>query len=348
MNLEQASKIPITWFYGGIITLEKAYTKGDNILCCSPFREDKSPSFSISVTKNITHDFGTDEVRGLVQSVQDYYCLRNTSEALQKIEELLRVYPVGTNIDVSNGSANNTTQNQQKVPFNGFDSEKQSGTKNEGKNKGEGFKTENGEVDILEVKDLYYFPIKNYIKDVRKISIETAKLYQKEIYFKMKGKRYFGIAHQNEAGGYEISGCGNNRFKCAINKDISFFKGSDKNSKTVLIFEGIFDFMSYLESKGVRQNKNDVIVLNSCALWRRGVEFVENQRSLLDKQGSFERVEMYLDNDKAGKETGEKMKIALNDLVDIGGGESKKYDVLDKSSLYTGFKDMGEWREERK
>jgi 5S rRNA maturation endonuclease (ribonuclease M5) len=336
MNLKQAKQIPILWFFIDVLGLS-GKESGSNIVFVSPFREDTTPSFAVSNHKNISYDYGTSESRDLVGSIQEYYKLGSTSEALKKLEELLRIYPVKANIDVQDrGYAQNTPQNQQKVPFKGFGDKKQSMTHNEDKNKREGFKTENRDIDILEEKDIFYFPVKNYLSK-RKISVETAKLYQKEIWFRMKGKRYFGLSHKNISGGYEISGCGDNRFKCAVgNKDISFIPGIDENSKTVLIFEGIFDFMSYLEYEGTTESFCDVIILNTCALWKRGVEFVE-------ENGKYEKVELYLDNDKVGKETAQNI---IDELENTDDG-SKKYDVVDKSSFYTGFKDFGEWWERK-
>ena len=49
--------------------------------------------------------------------------------------------------------------------------------------------------------------------------------------------------------------------------------------------------------------------------------------------------------EKVGKETAEQMKVALNDLVNDNNDGNKKYEVIDKSSLYIGFKDFGEWWE---
>jgi len=141
MNLEKALKIPITWFFGGVITLENAKRTQNGIVCLSPFREDKTSSFCIYENTNLTYDFGTRESRDLVQSVQEYYSLRNTSEALRKIEELLKVYPI-----------KNTLSNAQKYPLNEFDSKKQGMTHNEDKNEGEGFKTNDRKIEIINTR----------------------------------------------------------------------------------------------------------------------------------------------------------------------------------------------------
>ena len=86
--------------------------------------------------------------------------------------------------------------------------------------------------------------------------------------------------------------------------------------------------------------KNDVIILNSVVIWERGVEWVKSKVE-------YKEIHLYLDNDKAGVQTAVKMKIALNELVDISKKVEKKYDVVDKSNLYKGFKDFGEWWEKK-
>lgn len=325
MNLQQAKNIPITWFYGGIITLQNPKKSGREIRCCSPFREDHTSSFCIYESTNLSFDFGTNQMRDLVQSIQDYYSLKNTSEALLKLNELLKSYPI----------ANYTSSFAQKVPLKMFDDKKRISPHTENQNAGDVLKI--GDTEITEIKDLYYFPILNYIKS-RKIRIETASLYFKEIYFKMKGKKYFGLCYQNRNGGYEVAGCGQKPFKTAIgNKDITVITGSE-NTNTVMIFEGMFDFLSYLEYEKLQKPKNDVIILNSVAIWERGVEFVQSK-------AEYKEIHLYLDNDKAGVQTAVKMKIALNELVNISKKVEKKYDVVDKSNLYKGFKDFGEWWE---
>lgn len=297
MNLQQAKNIPITWFYGGIITLQNPKKSGREIRCSSPFREDHTSSFCIYESTNLSFDFGTNQMRDLVQSIQDYYSLKNTSEALLKLNELLKSYPI----------ANYTSPFAQKPTLNAVYDKKRISPHTENQNAGEGLRI--GDTEITEIKDLYYFPILNYIKS-RKIRIETASLYFKEIYFKMKGKKYFGLCYQNRNGGYEVAGCGQKPFKTAIgNKDITVIQGSE-TTNTVLIFEGMFDFLSYLEYEKVQKPKNDVIILNSVAIWERGVEWIKSK-------AEYREIHLYLDNDKAGVQTAVKIKMAINELLDI-------------------------------
>jgi hypothetical protein len=315
MNLQQAKNIPITWFFDRVLGLRGTQSAND-ILYPSPFRTDNKPSYSVSIHKNISYDFATGEARDLVGSIAHHYGL-SMSGALKKLEELLRIYP----------TAEYTSSFAQKPTLKAFDDKKRISPHLENQHAGGGLKI--GDTEISEIKDLYYFPILNYIKS-RKISVETASLYFKEIYFKMKGKKYFGLCYQNRNGGYEVAGCGSKTFKTAIgNKDITLIAGTE-NTNTVLIFEGMFDFLSYLEYEKLQKPQNDVIILNSVALWERGVEWVKSKPE-------YKKVHLYLDNDKAGIETTNRMKNY--NITDV--------DIIDKSSLYNGFKDFGEWWESK-
>ena len=313
MNLQQAKQIPITWFFDRVLGLHGTQSAND-ILYPSPFRTDNKPSYAVSIRKNISYDFATGEARDLVGSISHHYGL-SVSQALKKLEELLRMYP----------TAEYTSSFAQKVPFNEVYDKKRKVPYTENQNAGEGLRI--GDTEITEIKDLYYFPILNYIKG-RKIRIEIASLYFKEIYFKMKGKKYFGLCYQNRNRGYEVAGCGQKPFKCAIgNKDIMVIAGT-QNTNTVLIFEGMFDFLSYLEYEKTIKPKDDVIILNSVAIWERGVEWIKSKAEYME-------VHLYLDNDKAGIETVER----------IGNCGIVGVEIIDKSSLYKGFKDFGEWWE---
>lgn len=333
MNLQQAKNIPITWFFGGVLGLHGIQSAND-ILYSSPFRTDNKPSYSVSIRKNISYDFATGEARDLVGVVAHHYGL-SMSGALKKLEELLRMYP----------TAEYTSSFQQKPTLKAFDDKKQNVPYAENQNAGEGFET--GDTEITEIKDLYYFPILNYIKS-RKIRIETASLYFKEIYFKMKGKKYFGLCYQNRNGGYEVAGCGQKPFKCAIgNKDITVIAGT-QNTNTALIFEGMFDFLSYLEYEKLQKPKNDVIILNSVAIWERGVEWIKSN-------AEYREVHLYLDNDRAGIETVDRI-INYISNTDSQDNNPTKIDntnhcanikIVDKSNLYKGFKDFGEWWESK-
>ena len=271
--------------------------------------------------------------------------LRSKSETLKKIDELVRAYPVK-----ATGYYSSIVQKLQLSDFKGFDGIKCIETPKKCESGSNGTYMACERVEITEVRDIYYFPIKNYLKNVRKISLEVASKYQKEIYFIMNGKRYFGLCHQNRTGGYEVRGCGEKPFKTVIgSKDISFFKGNNTESKTILIFEGMFDFESYLEYEKITESKDDTIILNSLSLQKRTVELIQQSEK-------YKEVHLYLDNDEEGRKSTQRFQIELNKFIEskkstqnksemksIGDIIGKVYRVVDMSLLYKDYKDLNDW-----
>lgn len=126
----------------------------------------------------------------------------------------------------------------------------------------------------------------NYLGQ-RRIPTDIAGIYCREIRYEMGGRKYFGIGFRNDLGGWEIRS--------------PYFKGSSSpkapttfknSSEEVMVFEGFMDFLSFISlHKNIPFESYDYIVLNS-------ISFFEKQRIFLE---SHERVRLYLDNDKAGK-----------------------------------------------
>lgn len=161
----------------------------------------------------------------------------------------------------------------------------------------------------------------NYIVQQRKINAAVANQYLKEVHFKNteSGKHYFAAAFSNDAGGFEVR---NAFFKSSINgKDMTFMKG--KNSTSIAIFEGFIDFLSFLTLKKLRQLNTDVLVLNSIAFKEKAVNFIKVQ--------DYYAVDMWLNNDKAGKET-------LHFFI-----ENTDCAITPQNHLYLDFNDLNEF-----
>jgi len=150
----------------------------------------------------------------------------------------------------------------------------------------------------------------------RKIPIETATRYCREVHYELNAKNYYGIGFKNDSSGFEIR---NPYFKASSSpKDITTEKnGSDE----VTVFEGFMDFLSL---KSIRANEvnntSDIVILNSLSLFEKARPFLESHKS----------INLYLDNDAAGK------KVAREAL-----SHSKKYN--DRSMLYQNHKDLNDW-----
>jgi Toprim-like/CHC2 zinc finger len=160
----------------------------------------------------------------------------------------------------------------------------------------------------------------DYIVEQRKINASVANQYLKEVHFKNSdsGKHYFAAAFSNDAGGFEIR---NAFFKSSINgKDMTFLKGT--NNDSIAVFEGFIDFLSYLTLKKIRQPETDALVLNSIAFKEKAVNLIKTQ--------NYTSMDMWLNNDKMGKET-------LHFFI-----ENTDCIVTPQNHLYLDFNDLNE------
>src|SRR5665647_305743 len=137
----------------------------------------------------------------------------------------------------------------------------------------------------------------------RKISAVLASKFCNEVYYKTNNgdKQYFAISFENDSHGYEIR---NKYFKGSSSpKNITTIPG--ENSFAVNVFEGFMDFLSSLTYCKSNQSASDTIVLN-------GLGFVEKFIEIMPK---YTKINLYLDNDKAGKETAARIQDTRPDAV---------------------------------
>ena len=167
--------------------------------------------------------------------------------------------------------------------------------------------------EILEVKEIQHPALMQYLKSRK---VETQKPLVSEIHYQMNDKKYFGIGFKNDSDGYEIR----NAYSkiCLGKKDITTIKN---NSKSLLIFEGFFDFLSLKNiEKSLGNETSDYIILNSVSIIHKVKNSLEN----------YEKIDLYFDNDEAG-----------NRAVEIIKSEKNKAE--DGRVLYSNFKDLNEW-----
>ncbi|TWI82571.1 toprim domain-containing protein [Chitinophaga japonensis] len=150
----------------------------------------------------------------------------------------------------------------------------------------------------------------------RRIPVELAQAYCREVQYKLHGKQYYAIGFPNDAGGYELR---NPYFKGSSSpKGITFI---DHGANQVAVFEGFFNFLSFLT---IYQGRNlqpiNLLVLNS-------LSFFEKSQPLMERH---QTIDLYLDRDTAGiKYTAQVVK------------ENSPY--KDCSILYQGCKDLNQW-----
>jgi len=148
----------------------------------------------------------------------------------------------------------------------------------------------------------------------RGVAIKIAKEYCLQVDYQLNNKSYFGIGFKNDSGGYEIRNSFS-KYSCSP-KDISTF---DTGFKTVSVFEGFMDFLSFVTLQSSNAASN-YLVLNGIGLFERARPYLE----------SHQIIDLFLDRDKAGFKV-TNYALSLN----------SKYQ--DRSNLYDGFKDLNHW-----
>ena len=169
-------------------------------------------------------------------------------------------------------------------------------------------------ISIIKIQDIIHPALIQYL-NFRGISITIAKSYCGEVWYTSKDRQFFAIGLKNNKNGWELR---NKIFKNSSSpKSYTYIQ---KNSKQLILLEGMFDLLSLAVLNEALINVSDVLVLNSLAF----VKDIETH--FLD----YEMVHLYLDNDEAGK------KVALY-LT------NKYHHILDESESYKNHKDLNDF-----
>lgn len=242
MNCIEANKNSIAGFL-----LNKGFIAvnydNKNFWYCSPFRNEKTPSFKVDRFKNVWYDFGTCTGGRLVDLVCQMYRV-SVSGALLIISGL----------DI--------------VPeFLSFDQPKPSN---------------NPGIQICHTQQLQNMALIQYLES-RRIPASIAEKYVTEVYYKTyerQIKAFFAIGFKNDAEGYDLrNGIKTLKypkgFKGAISpKDITTIPG--ENQTAVNVFEGFMDFLSALTHFQTDHAKCSTIVLNGVGLVDRLLQVLPN------------------------------------------------------------------------
>ena len=175
--------------------------------------------------------------------------------------------------------------------------------------------------DILEVKPLNNPALIQYLES-RKINIDIAKIYLKEMYYTYKkDNKFFGLCFGNDLGnGYEVR---NKSFKGFIGSEKTITTINEKENNTLAIFEGYIDFLSYLTKQNKEKLESTSIILNGASMLLQAIEKIEEIKPC--------KIYEFLDNDTTGIETAK----TIQDTI-------KNIPVLDKSDIYSGYKDLND------
>ncbi len=284
MNCKEAKQISIVGYLQNR-GFAPAKTQENNLWYNSPLHRDETASFKVDKIKNLWYDHGIGKGGNLI----DLVCTAdktNIQGALQILE----------GIQIPNISLS-FQQQKEHIPS---------------------FK-------IDRIQPIQNKALINYIEH-RGISLQIASQYLNEAYWKStnitteQDKTYFGLAFKNDLGGYELNfGIGNKSIKLSTSpKGITTIPGSKNH---INVFEGFFDFLSYLIYSKLPRAFSTIIVLNS----------LSNIGNIMEILKFYDNISLYLDNDEAGLRATKQIK------------DKYPHAINRSKSIYPGSKDFNEF-----
>jgi hypothetical protein len=282
----EAKKIDLVQYLSEL-GFEPVKIRGNDYWFYSPFRQENTPSFKVNRKFNVWYDHGIQKGGNLV----DFGLLFHKCS----IDELL------SKISQRNSLSFHQPFPTKQIVYPGAD-EKQ-------------------KIVVLNTRPVIYSAsLQDYLLS-RKIPLSIANNFCHEVDFQLYYKNYTAIGFPNNAGGYELR---NAHFKGSSSPKEVTQIGEDYSSG-IFLFEGFFDFLSYLtiqHHKGILLPKQqpNFLILNS-------IGFIEKMKPTLEKYIS---AHLYLDRDSKGLSV-------TKELL----SHSNKFQ--DQSHWYQNHKDLNEY-----
>lgn len=267
----------------------------------SPIHNEKMASFKVDLECNLWYDFGEGKGGNIINLVQLLYPNLSPHEVLGMLEREAQDNSYTYIKDLSAvPESSGSWQPKSKESGNG------SGTV------------------VNSVTELSSINLANYIMS-RGISIETAKKYCQQVNYSVGDKSYYAIAFYNTDKGMEAR----NKYckRCiGVKTYSSILLNPPKHAERCCVFEGFFDFLSYVMFQQQRNTaicideECDYIVLNS----------VSNLHKVIPYLNYYMYIHCYLDNDSAGKKAAHTILLNYPDKA------------TDESFRYEKFKDLND------
>ena len=266
----------------------------------SPFREDKNPSLHIDPRRNVWFDHGAGIGGGNIDLVMK---CRDCS-AREAVDFILSLSSSDPATQVSSGN--------EKTPGAGLIPEVKPLSSR-----------------IVTVRELRSPYLLDYAAS-RGIPEKIAVRYCKEVVLRGKtfGKTYDHIGFPNNNGGFALKSPSG--FKSTTKSGITTIDSAGAFSEkplamTVTVFEGFFDFLSWLSSAKTEVPSTDVVVLNSVANIGRAIPYLWSHHTVV----------CCLDHDEAGRNALEALRSVRTVL--------RNPTIIDGSLFYFDYNDVNEW-----
>ena len=255
----------------------------------SPFREEKSPSFTIDPVKNAWFDHGLGIGGGVVSLVG---MLRGCSKA-DALDFLAELSSKDGGVEAPIPAASPETH-----------------------------------LIVDRDEDLNRRVLLFYAMKMRGIPTSILRQYCREVYYHLTGGTvgsFYSIGFRNNSGGWALR---NSRSKNSSSPsditsiDIRGEHSLKSSTDRVTVFEGFFDFLSWLVYRGLLYPDTDICVLNSTSNVARALEYLR----------SHDEITLCLDNDSAGQRAVQLIAAACPELR-----------LTDMRPLYSGYNDFNEF-----
>ena len=272
MNCKEANEISISAFLESLgFKKLKGHRSGKEFFFENPLRTEDDASFSVNIEKNAWYDFGLGEGGKLIDLIKN----RERTDVKGALNWLRH----NLNLDIKQ-TENLVVEKKYEAPPPRFRFRKST--------------------------KIFSYALKDYLEE-RKIKFEMAEPYVQEIRFwdDDKKKEYFSLGMKNNSGGYSLR---NKLGKVVLTPNDLKYIPTNSKTDTILVFEGMFDFLSYLMIKKTAVLPDDVIILNTLAYAKKAALHIE-------KLEHIDKIVSFLDNPKKEKELSVKaMKTALDSL----------------------------------
>src|SRR6266542_2239715 len=242
-----------------------------------PLRDEKTPSFKVNRNINRWYDFG----EGKGGNIIDFGILYHKCSVSELLKKMSKSFSF----------------QQQNIRVKKEDDEAK-------------------KIKVINEREITSLVLIRYLHR-RRIPIDIATKFCKEIDYELYGKNYYAIGFRNNAGGYELR---NEKFKASSSpKDISLI---ENNAEKLTVFEGFFNFLSYLAiHQKQEQPATNFLVLNSTSFFEKSLPLMQSHKS----------VHLYLDCDTTGQKCIQKA-LAID-----------KEKFKDERGLYKDYKDLNDW-----
>ena len=257
----------------------------------SPLREETEPSFCINLQNNTWFDFGTGEGGGVI----DLVCRLSSCARKDAFDQLCIIngrYPEA----VSSQTISHRGHSSDGSPI---------------------------VIDYINQRFnnrhlLAYAASRGISKEILDANCQQICYHLKQYPTRM----ITAIGFMNDKGGYSLR---SNRYKISNSSYITTIAGTaDKES--VIVFEGFFDFLSFLSDNSLVKAEACVCVLNGVGNLTHSLPYLEQ----------FKNIYLYLDNDAAGMKTASTI---IDHLVSMMKEDGRERNACNMSHTYWGYKD---------